>query len=92
MTGNFYTAQQRKKVIETVLHKVWGTKEITGTVFVSEAFAVCEKFGKNHITCPIRNHRGNEKTEHLIRTINERLRANKQIVLTKDKSGLSEIL
>ena len=40
----------------------------------------------------MRDHRGNGKIERLIRTINERLRANKQIKLTKDKSGLSEIL
>ena len=45
-----------------------------------------------HITCPVRDHRGNGKIERLIRTINERLRANKQIVITKDNSGLSEII
>ena len=64
-----------------------------GTVFVSEAFTqFCEKFGINHIICPIRDHRGNGKTERLIRTINDRLRTNRQIILSKDKSGLSEIL
>ena len=40
----------------------------------------------------MRDHRGNGKIERLIRTINERLRANKQKKLTKKKSGLSEIL
>ena len=40
----------------------------------------------------MRDHRGNGKIERLIRTINERLRTNKNIVLKKDKSGLSEIL
>ena len=30
--------------------------------------------------------------EHLIRTYNERLRANKQTILSKDKTGLSELL
>ena len=40
----------------------------------------------------MRDHRGNGKIERLIRTINERLRTNKQIFLTKDKSGLSKIL
>ena len=64
-----------------------------GTVFVSETFAqFCKQFGKEHITCPVRDHRGNGKIERLIRTINEKLRTNKQIILTKDKSGLSEIL
>ena len=64
-----------------------------GTVFVSEAFTMfCRQFGIEHITCPIRDHRGNGKIERLIRTINERLRANKQIILSKDKTGLSEIL
>ena len=64
-----------------------------GTVFVSEAFAeFCREFGIEHIVCPVRDHRGNGKIERLIRTIKERLRTNKQIILTKDKSGLSEIL
>ena len=40
----------------------------------------------------MRDHRGNGKIERLIRTINERLRTNRQIIITKDQSGLSEIL
>ena len=64
-----------------------------GTVFVREAFTqFCEHFRIKHITCPNKDHRGNGKIEQLIRTINERLRMNKQIILSKDKSGLSEIL
>ena len=64
-----------------------------GTVFTSEQFArFCTQFGIEHITCPVRDHRGNGKIERLIRTINERLRTNKQIIVTKDQSGLSEIL
>ena len=64
-----------------------------GTVFVREQFTQFRKqFGIEHITCPIRDHRGNGKVERLIRTINERLRTNKQVILTKDKTGLSEIL
>ena len=64
-----------------------------GTVFVIEEFEkFCKQFGMKHIPCPVRDHRGNGKIERLIRTINERLRANKQIVVTKDQSGLSEIL
>ena len=63
------------------------------TVFVSEAFTqFWEEFGINHITCPIRDYRGNGKIEQLIRTINERLWMNKQIILNRVISGLSEIL
>ena len=40
----------------------------------------------------MRDHRGEGKIERLIRMINERLRTNKQIIVTKDQSGLSEIL
>ena len=37
-----------------------------GTVLVSEAFKqFCEKFGKDHVICPIRDHRGNGKIESL---------------------------
>ena len=64
-----------------------------GTVFVSEEFArFCRQFGIEHIICLVRDHRRNGKNERLIRTINERLRTNKQIIVTKDQSGLSEIL
>ena len=64
-----------------------------GTVFVSEEFEnFCKQFGIKHKTCPVRDHRGNGKIERLIRTINERLRTNNQIVVTKDKSGSAEIL
>ena len=64
-----------------------------GTVLTSEQFAqFCTQFGIEHITCPVRDHRGNGKIERLIRTINERLRTNKQIIVTKDQSGLSETL
>ena len=64
-----------------------------GTAFTSEKFkAFCNQFQIKHITCPVRDHRGNGKIERLIRTINERLRTNKSIVLKREKSGLSEIL
>ena len=64
-----------------------------GTVFVSEEFVkFCKQFGIKHITCPFRDDRSNGKIERQICTINERLRANKQIVITKDSSGLSENL
>ena len=63
------------------------------TVFTSEQFArFCTQVGIEHITCPVRDHRGNGKIERLIRRIIERLRTNKQIIVTKEQSGLSEIL
>ena len=63
------------------------------TVFVSEQFTqFCKQFGIEHIKCPIRDQRGNGKVEQLIRTINEQLRTTKRDILTKDKTGLSEIL
>ena len=40
----------------------------------------------------MRDHRGNGKLERLIRTINERLRTNENIVLKRDKTAHSEIL
>ena len=64
-----------------------------GIAFMSEAFKkFCNQFCIEHITQLVRDHKGNAKIERLIRTINERLRAKKQIKLTKDQSGLSEIL
>ena len=64
-----------------------------GTAFKSEKF---KQFGKekfiNHVICPVRDHRGNGKVERMIRTINERLRTNKNILVSKDKSGISNIL
>ena len=63
------------------------------TIFRSKRFkAFCAKRQTRHIKCAIKDHRGNGKIERLIRTINERLRINKQIVLTKDQSSLSEYL
>ena len=38
------------------------------------------------------DHKGNGKIERLIRTVNERLRTNKVIILQKDNTGLSEML
>ena len=63
-----------------------------GSVFTSEEFKTfCRQFQMTHVTCPVRDHRGNGKIERLIRTLNERLR-NRNIILKRDKSGLSEIL
>ena len=64
-----------------------------GSVFTSEEFKTfCQQFQIKHITCPVRDHRGNGKIERLIRSLNERLRTNRNIILKRDKSGLSEVL
>ena len=39
-----------------------------------------EEFGLRQITCPVYDHRGNGKVERLIRTTNERLRANPELL------------
>ena len=52
----------------------------------------CKTWHIIHVECPLRDRRGNGKVERLIRTINELLRANKKMIITKDKIGLSEIL
>ena len=63
------------------------------TVFKSAKFQdFCRKYFIKHVICPVRDHRGNGKVERLIRTVNERLRANQKIVLDKDNTGLSELL
>ena len=64
-----------------------------GTVFTSESFKnFCQHFHIKHVTCPVRDHRGNSKIERLIRTLNECLRTNKNIIVKRDNSGLSESL
>ena len=69
------------------------TRTDPGTAFKSEKFKqFCKEKFINHVICPIRDHRGNGKVERMIRTINERLRTNKNILVSKDKSGISNIL
>ena len=64
-----------------------------GTVFKGEKFQqFCEERYIQHVICPIRDHRGNGKVERMIRTLNERLRTNRKIVVEKNTSGLSNIL
>ena len=64
-----------------------------GSVFTSEEFKTfCQQFQIKHVTCPVRDHRGNGKIERSIRTLNERLRTNRNLILKRNKSGLSEIL
>ena len=64
-----------------------------GTAFTSHKFKeFCEKFFIKHVKCPVNDHKGTSKVERLIRTINERLRANKNLIVEKDNTGLSEML
>ena len=64
-----------------------------GTAFKSEKFkAFCKEKFIDHVVCPVRDHKGNGKVEKMIRTINERLRTNTKILISKDKSGISNIL
>ena len=88
-----------KKVIEILKNYVaqYGIpKQIRcdpGSVFTSEEFKTfCQQFEIKHVTCPVRDHRGNGKIERMIRTLNERPRTIRNIILKSDKSGLSEIL
>ena len=46
----------------------------------------------NNIKCPVHDHRGNGKIERLIRTLNERLSADKTIFPNKGTTGLSSLL
>ena len=64
-----------------------------GKAFKSEKFEqFCTERFIDHVICPVRDHRGNGKVERMIRTINERLRTNKNILVSKDKSRISNIL
>ena len=64
-----------------------------GTVFKSEKFKqICTKNFIEHTVCPVRDHRGIGKVERMIRTNNERLRTNKEIIISKEKEDLPKIL
>ena len=52
----------------------------------------CKERFIQHVICPFRDYRGNGKVERMIRTLNERLRTNRKIVVQKDTSRLSNIL
>ena len=64
-----------------------------GTAFKSEKFKqFCKGKFIDHVICPVRDHRGNGKLERMIRTIKKRSRTNKNILVSNDKSGTSNIL
>ena len=52
----------------------------------------CKNHFITHIECPIQDHRGNGKVERLIRTISERIRAEKTIITEKRNAGLTRLL
>ena len=88
-----------EKVIEFVLEYIAANglpKRIRtdpGTVFKSEKFKqFCSDNFIDHVICPVRDYRGNGKVERMIRTINGRLRINKEVVISKETTGLSKIL
>ena len=61
--------------------------------FRSEAFKhLCNEYFIKHIECPIRDHRGNRKIERLIRTLKERLSADKSIITARGNAGLARLL
>ena len=45
-----------------------------------------------NILIPVKDHRGNEKVERTIKTVNERLRTQKKVILERRISGLSTSL
>ena len=62
-------------------------------IFRGEAFKqFCNEHFIKHIECPVRDHRGNGKIERLIRTLNERLKADKTIVTERGNAGLARLL
>ena len=64
-----------------------------GTAFKSEKFEqFCKEKLIDHVIGPVGDHRGNGKIERMIRTINEILRTNKNTLVSKGKSGISNIL
>ena len=64
-----------------------------GTAFKSGKFEkFCREYYINHIICPVKDHRGNGKVERMIKTLNERLRTQKNVVLERRNNGLSKTL
>ena len=54
-------------------------------LFVNYKFKqLCQKYFVKHFKCPIQDHRDNGKVERLIKTVNERLRTNKKVVIDKN--------
>ena len=63
------------------------------TIFRSENFKqFCKNVFIKHIECPIRDHRRNAKIERIIRTIKERIRAEKSNLTEKGHSEITRLL
>ena len=63
------------------------------TVFMGNEFRQFRKeLGMRHVVCPIYDHRGNGKVERLVRTINERLRANSEVLTEKQNKLFYELI
>ena len=58
----------------------------------NEFKALREEFRIRHITCPVYDHRGNGKVEKLIRTINERLRANPELLVERQNKLIYQLV
>ena len=80
------------KLYDNIRNSQSNTNRPRVSIYIGKIQKFCEKHAIKHILCPIKDHRGNGKVERLIRTINERLRANKEVFLAKDYTGLSDIL
>ena len=64
-----------------------------GLAFKSKKLrSFCKEKFIEHVICPVRDYKGNGKVERMIRTSNERLRTNTKILISKDKSGILNIL
>ena len=65
----------------------------SGTVFKSHNYnQFCKELCIEQVVCPVRDHRGNRLVKRMIRTIKERLRTDKDIDLTQDKSKILSAL
>ena len=51
-----------------------------------------KELGMRHVVCPIFDHRGNGKIERLVRTINERLRANPEVLTEKQNKLFYQLM
>ena len=51
-----------------------------------------KELGMRHGVCPIYDHRGNGKVERLVRTINERLRANPEVLIENQNKLFYELI
>ena len=69
---NYIARHGIPQVIRTDLATIFRSKQLK---------EFCKKRLIKHVECPIRDHRGNGKIERLIRSINERLRTNKEIIV-----------